>query len=163
MFYLSHRGIVRALIAAHERGALVRVLLDPNRDAFGREKSGIPNRQVALELHRAGITVRWCHTNGEQCHGKLLIMDDGGDMGTLLAGSANFTRRNLDNLNLETNVQVRGPVTTPALADASAFFEARWNNEPGRIYSLEYEDFADPSRLRYWRYRFMEWSGWSAF
>jgi hypothetical protein len=163
MFYLSHRAIVRALIAAHERGAAVRVLLDPNRDAFGREKSGIPNRQVALELHRAGIPVRWCQTNGEQCHGKMMIVKDANGSGMMLAGSANFTRRNLDNLNLETNAQVRGPVTTPALADASAFFEARWHNEPDRIHSLDYEAFADPSQLRYWRYRLMEWSGWSAF
>jgi len=163
MFYLSHRGIVRALIAAHERGAAVRVLLDPNRDAFGREKSGIPNRQVALELHHAGIPVRWCNTNGEQCHSKMMIVNDAGGTNMLLAGSANLTRRNLDNLNLETNVQVRGPAGTPALADASRFFEARWNNEPERIHSLDYEAFADPSRLRYWRYRFMEWSGWSAF
>jgi len=163
MFYLSHRAIVRALIGAHQRGADVRVLLDPNRDAFGRQKSGIPNRQVALELHDAGIPVRWCMTNGEQCHSKMMMVNDADGTGMLLAGSANFTRRNLDNLNLETNVQVRGPVAAPVLADANALFGARWNNEPGRIHSLDYETFADPSRLRYWRYRLMEWSGWSAF
>ena len=163
MFYFSHRAIVRALIAAHERGAVIRVLLDPNRDAFGREKSGIPNRQVALELHDAGIAVRWCNTTGEQCHGKMLVVEKADGTGTLLAGSANFTRRNLDNLNLETNVQVRGPSATPVLADARAFFEARWSNEPDRIHSLDYAAFADPSRFRYWRYRFMEWSGWSSF
>ncbi|MEX0706646.1 MAG: phospholipase D-like domain-containing protein [Woeseia sp.] len=163
MFYLSHRAIVRALVTAHERGAGLRVLLDPNRDAFGREKDGVPNRQVALELHRAGIPVRWCKTDGEQCHGKMLVVEHADGTGTLLAGSANFTRRNLDNLNLETNVQVRGRGTMPVLADAAAFFDARWNNEPGRVYSLAYEAFADSSPLRYWRYRFMEWSGWSSF
>ncbi|MDZ7769051.1 MAG: phospholipase D-like domain-containing protein [Woeseiaceae bacterium] len=162
MFYLSHRAIVRALVTAHERGAGLRVLLDPNRDAFGRKKDGVPNRQVALELHRAGIPVRWCNTDGEQCHGKMLVVEHADGTGTLLAGSANFTRRNLDNLNLETNVQVRRG-TMPVLADAAAFFDARWNNEPGRVYSLAYEAFADSSPLRYWRYRFMEWSGWSSF
>ena len=163
MFYLSHRDIVRALASAHKRGAIVRALLDPNRDAFGREKNGIPNRQVALELHRAGVPVRWCNTSGEQCHGKMLIRRDADGQSLLLAGSANFTRRNLDNLNLETNVQVRGPATTPVIADASVFFEGRWSNEPGREHSLEYSAFADDSRLRYWTYRFMEQSGWSAF
>lgn len=163
MFYLSHRDIVRGLIDAHERGANVRVLLDPNRDAFGREKNGIPNRQVALELHRAGIPVRWCNTRGEQCHGKMLIVRGANGQGQLLAGSANFTRRNLDDLNLETDVQVRGPLETPAIADAMGFFEVRFQNEAGRVYSLEYAAFADDSRLRYWMYRFMEWSGWSAF
>jgi len=163
MFYLSHRAIVRALVRAQERGAGLRVLLDPNRDAFGREKDGVPNRQVALELHRAGIPVRWCNTGGEQCHGKMLVVAHVDGTATLLAGSANFTRRNLDNLNLESNVQVRGRGTTPVLAEAAAFFDARWNNEPGLDYSLAYEAFADPSRVRYWRYRFMEWSGWSSF
>ncbi|MDC5637421.1 phospholipase D-like domain-containing protein, partial [Acinetobacter baumannii] len=46
MFYLSERKIIKALIAAHERGVKVRVLLDPNKDAFGRTKNGIPNRPV---------------------------------------------------------------------------------------------------------------------
>ena len=68
MFYLSERQIVKALIAAHQRGVKLRVLLDPNKDAFGRQKNGIPNRQVASELNAAGITVRWCNTQGEQCH-----------------------------------------------------------------------------------------------
>ncbi|MEX0824291.1 MAG: phospholipase D-like domain-containing protein [Woeseia sp.] len=163
MFYLSHRAIVRALVTAHDRGARLRVLLDPNRDAFGRKKDGVPNRQVALELHRAGIPVRWCNTAGEQCHGKMLVVEHADGTCTMLAGSANFTRRNLDNLNLETSVQVRGRGITPVLADVAAFFDARWNNEPGRVYSLPYEAFADASGLRYWRYRFMEWSGWSSF
>ena len=38
MFYLSERKIVKGLIAAHERGVKLRILLDPNKDAFGREK-----------------------------------------------------------------------------------------------------------------------------
>ena len=37
MFYFSDRKVVEALIGAIERGAAVRVLLDANRDAFGRE------------------------------------------------------------------------------------------------------------------------------
>lgn len=163
MFYLSHRGIVRALRDAHERGAELRVLLDPNRDAFGREKRGIPNRQVALELHAAGVPVRWCNTSGEQCHGKMLLHLSGNGEATLLAGSANFTRRNLDNFNLETNVQVRADAAAPVIADATRFFDARWHNEPDRFHSVPYSKYADASRLRYWRYRLMEATGLSSF
>src|SRR5699024_7622819 len=105
MFYLSHRDIVEALVAARERGVELRVLLDPNEDAFGRKKNGVPNRQVAWELHTAGIPVRWCNTRGEQCHGKMLILRREEGPALVLAGSANFTRRNLDNYNLETNLQ----------------------------------------------------------
>src|SRR4029079_12553799 len=43
MFYLSERDIIGALLAAAKRGVAVRVILDPNKDAFGREKDGIPN------------------------------------------------------------------------------------------------------------------------
>ncbi|HEY7885050.1 MAG TPA: phospholipase D-like domain-containing protein, partial [Cellvibrionaceae bacterium] len=73
VFYLSDRHIVRALKRAAERGVMVRVLLDPNKDAFGREKNGVPNRPVAHELTGAGVKVRWCDTHGEQCHAKWLI------------------------------------------------------------------------------------------
>ncbi len=163
MFYLSHRGVVAALLEARDRGVELRVLLDPNQDAFGREKGGIPNRQVAMELQRAGIEVRWCNTDGEQCHGKMLLRRDRDGRALLLAGSANFTRRNLDNFNLETNVQVRAGAAAPVMAAAGAYFDTRWHNEPGRIHSLPYSAFADHSRWRYWRYRFMEMSGLSSF
>ena len=163
MFYLSHRAVVRALLAAQQRGVELRVLLDPNRDAFGREKKGIPNRQVAMELHTAGVPVRWCNTAGEQCHAKMLLHRGRDGNGTLLAGSANFTRRNLDNFNLETNIQVQADDSTPVIADVIDFFDARWHNEPDRIHSLPYPEYADPSRLRYWRYRFMEATGLSSF
>src|SRR5690606_40100432 len=62
--------LVEALIRARDRGARVRVLLDANKDAFGREKDGVPNRPVAAELHRAGIPVRFASTHGEQFHSK---------------------------------------------------------------------------------------------
>ena len=52
----------------------IRVLLDPNKDAFGFEKSGLPNREVASELVAASagaIKLRWYRTHGEQFHVKL--------------------------------------------------------------------------------------------
>jgi phosphatidylserine/phosphatidylglycerophosphate/cardiolipin synthase-like enzyme len=165
MFYLSHRTLLRALRKAHERGVDVRVLLDANNDAFGLEKSGIPNRQAAMELTRAGITVRWCHTEGEQCHTKLLIRRDQNGNAHLLLGSANFTRRNLDDLNLETSVHIRSTTDSDTVHKASVFFEEYWNHGPGEtpVMSLPYEAWADESRLRYWQYRLMETTGLSTF
>src|SRR5699024_11031033 len=72
VFYFSHIKLQRALVKAHQRGVEVKVILDPNKDAFGRKKNGIPNRQVARKLRQAGIPVRWCNTHGEQCHSKWL-------------------------------------------------------------------------------------------
>lgn len=165
MFYLSHRRIIEALTASVERGVALRVLLDANNEAFGREKSGIPNRPVAAELVRAGIPVRWCHTRGEQCHSKLLMLaKDTGDTEILL-GSANFTRRNLDDLNLETDVWISVPDQSSVANKAREFFEEQWQNGPddNPVMSLPYERWADESRLSYWRYRFMEATGLSTF
>jgi len=163
MFYLSHRGIIEAMIEAHQRGAVFRVLLDPSEDAFGKKKNGIPNRQVAMELHEVGIPIRWCDTHGEQCHSKLMLTRPPDAPAELLLGSANFTRRNLDDLNLETNVVLVGDASDPVFGDAAAFFELQWNNGPNQFFSQPYEYYADESRWRYWRYRIMEATGLSTF
>ncbi|HEX5677800.1 MAG TPA: phospholipase D family protein [Alcanivorax sp.] len=165
VFYLSHRPLIEALAAAQARGVVVRLLLDPNKDAFGREKNGMPNRQVAWELHDAGVDVRWCATHGEQCHSKMLLRyaDDSDRPAVLIAGSANFTRRNLDNLNLETNVIFTAAADHPAMATAREAFQRRWSNPNGKLFSKPYKAYADDSRLRYALYRFMEFTGWSTF
>lgn len=163
VFYLSHRPLVEALISARQRGVTIRALLDPNRDAFGREKNGIPNRQVAWDLHRAGIPLRWCATSGEQCHRKWLRLDRADGDSELISGSANFTRRNLDDLNLETDVQLAANRDHPAMADARAAFERQWSNADSITYSLPYEDFADHNVGRYLIYRVMEATGLSTF
>jgi len=162
MFYLSERKIIKSLIVAHERGVKVRILLDPNKDAFGREKNGIPNRQVASELHEAGINVRWCHTQGEQCHSKIL-MKRNAQQAEMILGSANFTVRNLKNYNLETNMRVVGQPQAEVFRDAQQYFEGAWSNLNGRSMSVDYTQYAENSFFKYWLYRFMEWSGWSTF
>lgn len=163
VFYFSRRPLVEAVIAAHERGVRLRVLLDPNKDAFGIEKNGIPNRQVAADLHAAGVPVRWCDTHGEQCHSKLFLKRERDGAAELILGSANYTRRNLDNYNLETSVRLLADAGAPAIMDAAHFFERQWHNEPGRHFSVPYAAFADNSWLRYWLYRIMEASGLSTF
>ncbi|MFO7594025.1 MAG: phospholipase D-like domain-containing protein, partial [Pseudomonadota bacterium] len=163
VFYLSHRGIVQAIRAAQERGVALQVLLDPNEDAFGRKKNGIPNRQVALELSEAGVPVRWCDTHGEQCHSKFLMLRRADGEAELILGSANFTRRNLDDYNLETSVRLLARQDSEVMAQAQQWFEQYWHNTPERQLTVEYEAYRDPSRRRYWFYRFMEASGWSTF
>ena len=163
MFYISHRGIIEALKGAAARGATVRALLDPNEHAFGRRKNGVPNRLVAAELTGAGIQVRWCHTTGEQCHEKETLVRFGDGRAELIAGTANYTRRNLDDLNPETALRLRGRDSEPALSEASDRFDRRWYNRDGRSYSLNYAEYANESRLRYWQYRLMEATGLSTF
>jgi len=163
MFYLTDRQVIRALKKAHRRGVNIRILLDPNKDAFGRARQGLPNRQVGDELHRTGIAVRWADTHGEQCHAKLLTIIDKDNSGLLLLGSANFTRRNLDNYNLETDVAVRGRADNKVFIDAHRFFNTLWYNQEGKQCSLDFNAFADPSPVRKLLYRFLEATGLCTF
>ncbi|TVS10751.1 MAG: phospholipase [Wenzhouxiangella sp.] len=163
MFYLSHREVIRSLARAGRRGARIRLLLDPNEHAFGRRKNGIPNRPVAAELRRHDVAVRWCHTSGEQCHSKQLLIRYRGGSARLISGSANFTRRNLDNFNPETALELIGSGNAPVMNEAAAWFETRWTNPDGRSFSLDYDRYADENRLRYWQYRIMEATGLSTF
>ncbi len=162
MFYLADRPIVRALGDAAQRGASVRVLLDVNADAFGRPKNGVPNRPVAHELTRNGVEVRWCATVGEQCHAKWFHARHG-DTHTIVSGSGNFTRRNLGDFNLETDLVIRAPSGYPVLEAMLARYERLWNNERDRTYSLSYDTFADDSPWLTFQYRFMETTGLSTF
>lgn len=162
MFYLSDREIIDALKSAQKRGVTLRVLLDPNKDAFGREKNGIPNRPVAYELTQAGITVRWCDTHGEQCHAKWL-MHCGAEKTAMVLGSTNFTRRNLHNLNLETSVVLTGPANAVPFRRGQSWFDESWYNLYGRHYSVDYENYADEREWPRLLYRAMEATGLSTF
>jgi HKD family nuclease len=165
MFYLSDRIVIESLLDAARRGATVRVLLDPNKDAFGFEKSGIPNRQVASELIAASdgaIQLRWIRTHGEQFHTKLTAVRSRERL-WLMLGSANFTRRNLGDLNLEANVIVDTPAASPLANEVTSWFETLWSNRQGSEYSTDAETYSEPGTARYWLYRFMEASGFSTF
>jgi HKD family nuclease len=165
MFYLAERDVVHALRQADERGATLRLLLDPNKDAFGREKGGVPNRQVAHELmseSSGNTTVRWCYTTGEQCHSKMLLFSSGTTT-ILIQGSANLTRRNIDGFNLETNLVIVGDSATDSFIKARQFFSQQWNNEQDRQASVAYSEYADTSYLKTLRYRVMEWTGLSSW
>ncbi|MGM0629071.1 MAG: phospholipase D-like domain-containing protein [Patescibacteria group bacterium] len=166
MFYFSDRDIIKATKSAADRGVSVSILLDPNKDSFGREKNGVPNRQVAYELmkHSKGnLNIRWCLTHGEQCHGKMMIFEKE-NITALIQGSANMTRRNLNNLNLETDLLVIGHKETPAIKDAKKFFKDTWNNEPkGRLYSGKYELYENKELTKRILYRIGEFTGMSTY
>lgn len=165
LFYLSDRRVIEALLDAAARGVAVQLILDPNRDAFGLEKDGIPNRPVANELTTrsdGAVAVRWYRTHGEQFHTKLALATCGDRLIASL-GSANFTRRNLGGYNLEANVAVDAPADSALARDMTAYFERLWNNEDGVEYTAPFGAWQDESRARYWRYRLMEWSGLSTF
>lgn len=167
MFYLSDRGVVESLLAASRRGVAVRLILDPNKDAFGRPKNGIPNQPVASELVAASdgaIRVRWYRTHGEQFHTKLTLVY-GPNRLWLTLGSANLTRRNLADYNLEANLALDVPRDSAMARQSLEYFETLWSNKAslGIEYTADFGYYADPSQLHYWTYRVMEGTGLSTF
>jgi HKD family nuclease len=167
MFYVSDRGVIESLLAATHRGVNVRLILDPNKDAFGHAKSGIPNQPVASELVAASdgaIHVRWYRTHGEQFHTKL-VMVYGPKLFWLTLGSANLTRRNLADYNLEANLAIELPRRSQMAQQTVDYFETLWSNRAslGIEYTADFGYYADPSQLHYWLYRVMEGTGVSTF
>jgi hypothetical protein len=167
ILYISDREVVEALLAASGRGVNVRLILDPNKDAFGSVKMGIPNQPVASELVAASdgaIHVRWYRTHGEQFH-TALAMVYGPQRLWMTAGSANLTRRDLADYDLEANIAIEVPRESPLAQQTLNYFETLWSNRAslGIEYTADFGYYADPSQLHYWLYRVMEGTGVSTF
>lgn len=166
-FYISDRKIIEALLRAADRNVLVQLILDPNRDAFGRAKDGVPNRPVANELvTKSGgkVQVRWYRTHGEQFHTKLALITQSDRLIASL-GSANLTRRNIGNYNLEANVAVEMSAQQPLAQGMLGYFQRLWSNEGSGVteYTAPFGAYEDTSRAKYIRYRIMEATGLSTF
>jgi HKD family nuclease len=165
MFYLADPQVVKGLIEASKRGAELRLILDSNQNAFGRDKIGVPNRPVARELLDATdnqINVRWYNSTDEQYHTKLLFIDKA-DRVLIHNGSANFTERNLNDLNLETNLAVTAPVDSKIAQQMRQYFNRLWNNE-GAEYTVDYEVYKDKTvLLKQVMYNIQQWLGFTTF
>ncbi|RSK52844.1 phospholipase D family protein [Bacillus canaveralius] len=151
MFYLADRHVIDHLKEAADRGVNIRLILDPNKNAFGSEKIGLPNIPVAAELDKLGhdhIHIRWYDIGKEQFHSKLMFIKKENN-GVIIGGSANFTARNLNDLNLETDIKITAPPETDIYQDVDSYFERIWDNKNGR-YTVDYE--ADQNDLPVFKY-----------
>ncbi len=167
MFYVADRSAVEALLAASRRGVNVRLILDPNKDAYGHTTSGLPNQPAAGELVSESdgkIKVRWYRTHGERFHTKLVMIYAGNRM-WLTLGSANLTTRCLDDYNLEANLAVEVGRSSPLALQTLEYFETLWTNRAslGIEYTADFSAYADPGQGHYWLYRFLESTGMSDF
>ncbi|MBE7898904.1 phospholipase [Paenibacillus polymyxa] len=166
MFYLADRKILNSLLDASARGVNIQLLLDPNENAFGQEKIGIPNRPVAQELSDksdGNIQIRWYHTTHEQFHTKLIYIAKVQGEHLIWGGSTNLTPRNLDDLNLENELWVAAPADSKLTRQVAAYFDKLWNNR-GAEYSLELAAYEDHST--FWKdivYRLQDILGFTTF
>ena len=82
---------------------------------------------------------------------------------TLILGSANWTRRNLDDFNLETNLWVEAPGGAEVVRDALDYFERSWGNRAGRVFSVSFEAWEESAWWKRVLYRVMEGAGLGTF
>ncbi len=142
MFYLADRDIIDAIVDATERKVDVRLVLDPNQNAFGQQKIGLPNLPITAELTKQGkehLSIRWYDTNKEQFHTKLLYVK-GKKESTIVGGSGNYTSRNMDDYNMETNIHLKASNDQKVIKDVDRYFERMWTNEDG-TYTVDYEKY----------------------
>lgn len=163
MFYFSDFDILNSVEKAAKRGAKIRIVADPNKDAFGIEKNGSPNRPALSKLKKScpEIEIKWYHTQGEQYHTKMIAFSFSDEYVAIL-GSGNFTRRNIKGFNLETDIEMALDKDSAIAEEIENYFNRIWNNENG-IYTLEFDSYQDDSFFSYWKYKFQEATGISTF
>lgn len=160
MFYLAEQELLAALKETAKSGVTVQVILDKNKDAFGRSKTGLPNLPVAFELAAAKVEVRWAATHGEQYHPKFLGLI-AENQTQILAGSGNFTRRNISNFNLETSLLVRSE--SPELQrEFLDYWQRQWNNQDA-LFTEPLSAYKRPKPWDSTLYRFQEKTGLGTF
>jgi len=167
VFQLADRGVVDSLLAAARRGADVRLILDPNEGASTGGTAGLPNQPVASELvsrSDRAIRVRWYRTHGERFHGALVVTY-GPQRVWMTLGSAQLTRRSLDDYNLEANVAIELARGAPLAQQVLEYFDTLWANHAalGIEYTADFAAYASAAQSDYWLYRALEGSGLAPF
>ncbi|MEO9008232.1 MAG: phosphatidylserine/phosphatidylglycerophosphate/cardiolipin synthase family protein [Candidatus Dormibacter sp.] len=114
VYTLTDPELIAELVQAHRRGAVVRMLLDPNQSY---------NLHGYAVLRAGGVEVRWYPIpRGALLHAKIGLFD-----GVLVLGSANWTLSGLG-VNHELDIETGDPVAVGAYA---ARFEADWSRAGG--------------------------------
>ncbi len=81
---------------------------------------------------------------------------------TVIMGSANLTRRNLDNFNLELDIQVIAGRESRIAKKISGYFNRIWTNEGG-MYTVDFDIYREESSIKSVVYRIQERLGLSTF
>jgi phosphatidylserine/phosphatidylglycerophosphate/cardiolipin synthase-like enzyme len=114
VYTLTDPEVVAELVEAHRRGAVVRVLLDPNQPY---------NLHAYAVLKAGGVEVRWYPIpRGALLHAKIGLFD-----GELVLGSANWTLSGLG-VNHELDIETGDPA---AVAAYGSRFDSDWARSAG--------------------------------
>jgi cardiolipin synthase len=114
VYTLTDAEVLAGLVAAHRRGAVMRVLLDPNQPY---------NRHAYALLSAGGVDVRWYPVpKGALLHAKIGLFDD-----EMVLGSANWTLSGLG-VNHELDIETRDPRAVSAYRTR---FDSDWSRSAG--------------------------------
>lgn len=143
MFYIAETSVVDALTDAANRGVNVRMILDANENAFGTEKTGLPNRPVVHEMlaETDRLQVRWYNAVVGQFHTKSILIQTPEET-IISSGSTNYTERAFDNYNIESNIRIVAPNDSELTGDMETYFDRLWDNEDA-LYTLDAEEYQD--------------------
>lgn len=160
IFYIADMKLLKSLAEASKRGVEIRIIADLNKDAFGLEKNGAPNRPALSQLvdENPDIQVRWYQTHGEQFHTKMALFAYKNQDPRLILGSANFTRRNLQNYNLETDLELSLPKDSDLYNEVAAYYEKIWTNQDGD-YTVPLEDYYEDGKFLRVLWKIQEFTG----
>ena len=164
-FYLADRIVVREILNATKRGVNFDIIL--NNSITSNQSGGIPNKTAADEIikkslnHPGIINLRWYNNGEEQFHTKLMLVKKP-DYLVAFGGSGNFTRRNLRDFNLESELKVTAPYDSEFSNEVLSYFDRLWTNKDGD-FTLDYDMAKKESGLNNFLYKIIEKSGFSAF
>jgi cardiolipin synthase A/B len=116
MFVFSDPSLLNAVIAAHDRGVKVRVMLNPERRDGEKE-----NADIRASLEKAGVEVRDSNPRFDVTHEKSMVVDD---MAAYIQ-SLNWEQRNLT----ETRDYAVATTHAPEVAETIAGFDADWDRK----------------------------------
>lgn len=77
-------------------------------------------------------------------------------------GSANLTRRNLDNYNLELDIKVTAANESRITKQIVSYFDKMWNNNGG-VYTVDFARYQEGSFFKTIVYRVQEGLGLATF
>jgi len=168
-FLLTDRDVINSLLSASDRGAKIKIILDPSKQLFGKATGGIPNLAAASDLieksknDKFPIEVKFYNTHEEEFHTKIMIIKKKDGRLIVYIGSANLTKRNLNDLNMEADVKLITRNNSEVGLEITDYFEKLWGNEDGNNYTEGYESKPKISSYKYLKYRVQEASGFCAW
>lgn len=164
---ISDRKLVKILMDKINDGVKCNFILSPNYDKFKQDSKTLPNRQVVYEIRRAtkdhknNMNVRW-YDEKDIVLGVNLIKINKKDEDIIFTGSSTFSRRNLNNSNLNSNLKIVSNKNSNLNKEVDMFLDNIRNNSKLK-YTVDEIEHEDSNIYRWTKYFIVEILGMNNF